>query len=46
MVAPFSEHRILQVDDVTFAHNQPGKGDANGAYNESDSPGGRTRDEV
>ena len=45
-MAPFSEHRILPVDDVTFAHNRPGKGNANGAYTKSDSPGGRTGDEV
>jgi len=26
------------VDEVMFAHNQPGKGDADGAYTQSDSP--------
>jgi len=27
------------VDDVMFAHNRPGKGDASRAYTQSDSPG-------
>ena len=30
------------VDDVMFAHNQRGKGDANRDYIRSDSPGGST----
>jgi len=34
------------VDDVTFAHNRPGKGDASRAYTQSDSPGGRTGGKV
>jgi len=30
------------VNDVTFAHNRSGKGDANRAHAQSDSPGGST----
>jgi len=34
------------VDDVMFAHNRPGNGDANRAYTQSDSPAGSTGDEI
>ena len=34
------------VDDVMFAHNRPGKGDANGAYMLKVIHQGRTGDEV
>ena len=30
------------VDDIMFDHNRPGKGDANRAYTQNDSAGGRT----
>jgi len=34
------------VDEVTFAHNGPGRGDAHRMCTQSDSPGGRTGSEV
>ena len=37
-------HYVLPAfaDDVIFAHNRPGKGDASRAYAQSDSPAGST----